>query len=127
VPSETWREKYRNLSVDEILPQLLREPKLVALYHTAEHLASDERSNGRQYALIRDWRAKRNVLGYFDGTPIKILPPLPNGDGYNRPENHQTVATIYFLAHRLGEITLSARGKGLSIDISFDEDSTEMP
>jgi len=39
VPTELWAEKYRKLSIGEILPELLREPKLVALYHTAEHLA----------------------------------------------------------------------------------------
>ena len=111
----------------ERLPELQREPKLVALYHTAEHLAESQKSNGQEYALTRDWRAKRNVLGFFDGRPIKILPPLPNGEGYAQPENYQTVGTIYFLAHHLGEIAFSARGKGLAIDISLDEDSAVIP
>jgi len=45
VPTKLWEEKYRRLSIDETLPELLREPKLVALYDTAEHLAVADREN----------------------------------------------------------------------------------
>jgi len=124
VPKELWAEKYSKLSIGEVLPELLREPKLIALYHTAEHLAIGEPNYGPEFVLIKEWHAKRNVLGFFDGRPIKILPPLANGGAYDRLEDSQTIGTVYFVAHRLGEIVFSARGRGMSIDISFDEDST---
>ena len=59
---------------------------------------SNEKTNGREYALIREWRAKRNVLGFYDGRPIKILPPLPNGEGCEQPEDYLTIGMVYFLA-----------------------------
>jgi hypothetical protein len=127
VPTELWEEKYRRLSIDETLPELLREPKLVALYHTAEHLAVADRENGAENAPAKEWRAKRNVLGFFDDRPIKILAPFADGTAPDRPEGYETVGSVYFLAHRLGEVTFSANAKALSFDISFDEDSSEAP
>ena len=127
VPTELWEEKYRKLSITEILAELLREPKLVALYHTAEHLAVAERENSANNAPAKEWLAKRNVLGFFDGRPIKILTPFADGKAHDRPEDYETVGSVYFLAHRLGEVTFSANAKALSFDISFDEDSSEMP
>lgn len=127
VPTELWEEKYRKLSITEILAELLQEPKLVALYHTAEHLAIAHRENGAENAPTKEWLAKRNVLGFFDGRPIKILTPFADGKAHDRPEDYETVGSVYFLAHRLGEVTFSANAKALSFDISFDEDSSEMP
>jgi hypothetical protein len=127
VPTQLWDEKYRKLSIDEVLPELLREPKLVALYHTAEHLAVADRENGAENSPAKEWLAKRNVLGFFDGRPIKILTPFADGKAHDRPEDYETVGSVYFLGHRLGEVTFFANAKALSFDISFDEDSSEMP
>ena len=127
VPTELWNEKYRKLSIAEIFPELLREPKLVALYHTAEHLAVADRENGAENVPAKEWLAKRNVLGFFDGRPIKILTPFADGKAHDRPEDYETVGSVYFLAHRLGEVTFSANAKALSFDISFDEDSSDVP
>lgn len=127
VPTELWIEKYRKLSIDEILPELLREPKLIALYHTAEHLTIDDLKTGAENKPAKEWRAKRNVLGFFDGRPVKILPPLADGTAHDRPQHYETVGSVYFLAHRLGEIAFSANAKALTFDISFDEDSSDMP
>ena len=38
IPMELWATKYSKLPSEQILSALLREPQLVALYHTAEHL-----------------------------------------------------------------------------------------
>jgi len=67
------------------------------------------------------------VLGFFDGTPVKILPPRPDGSAHNKPERYENVGNVYFLGHRLGEITFTANGKAVSFDISFDDDSSDTP
>ena len=127
VPTELWAEKYSKLSIGEVLPELLREPKLIALYHTAEHLTIADPKTGAANRPTKEWRAKRNVLGFFDGRPVKILAPLGGGVGQDRPENYENVGNVYFLAHRLGEIAFIADAKAVTFDISFDEDSSDVP
>jgi hypothetical protein len=127
IPTELWVEKYSRLSITEVLPELLREPKLVALYHTTEHLALADPKNAPASGPTQKWRAKRNVLGFFDGTPVKILPPRPDGSAHDKPERYENVGNVYFLAHRLGEMAFSANGKAVSLEISFDDDSSVMP
>ena len=127
VPTELWAEKYSKLSIGEVLPELLREPKLIALYHTAEHLTITDPNTGAASGTTKEWRAKRNVLGFFDGRPVKILPPPADGLAHDRPQHYENVGTVYFLAHRLGELAFSANAKAVTFDISFDEDSTDVP
>lgn len=127
VPTELWAETYSKLSIGEVLPALLREPKLIALYHTAEHLTIADPTNVAASDATAKWRAKRNVLGFFDGRPLKILPPRPDGAAHGKPERYENVGNVYFLGHRLGEIAFSANGKAVSFDISFDEDSSDVP
>jgi len=122
IPAERWREKYSTLPVEQILPEALRDPTLVALYHTAEHLAIGDHQNDDQGDALNQWRAKRNVVGFFDGRPLKVLPPLPSGEGHDIPEQHANVGTLNFLAHRLGEIVFSVNGKAISFDVSFADD-----
>jgi hypothetical protein len=118
VPTDLWRAKYRQLTFGELLPRVLREPSLVAFYHTAEHLG---RVNASRSSTINDWKAQRNVLGFFDGQPSKVLTPHPDGSGHERMENYRLVITVSFLAHWLGEIPLSASGKAHAFDISFED------
>ena len=122
IPVPLWDEKYSKLPSDELLPLLLRESALVALYHTAEQLMISDPKSGRIHQRAKDWKAKRNVLGFFDGRSLKILPSRPDGSAREKPEYYETAATIYFLGHRLGELVLSARGKAFPFDMSFDED-----
>ena len=121
IPSDLWSATYRQLTLGQLLPRVLREPTLVALYHAAEHLSgvNATRSSADQ---ISDWKAQRNVLGFFDGEPIQILTPQPDGSGHERIDNYRMVITVSFLAHWLGEIPLSASGKAHTFDISFDND-----
>jgi hypothetical protein len=127
VPTELWAETYSKLSIGEVLPALLREPKLIALYHTAEHLTIADPTNVAASDATAKWRAKRNVLGFFDGRPLKILPPRPDGAAHDKPERYENVGNVYFLGHWLGEIAFSANGKAVSFDMSFNEDSSDAP
>lgn len=122
IPTGLWERKYSKLSVDEVFPQILWEPELVALYHTAEHLAVRDSKSDKQISQTQDWQAKRNVLGYFDGGPLRILPPSADGSAVSKPKQYENVASFYFLAHRLGEIAFLVGEKAISIDMSFDED-----
>ena len=126
IPTEIWETKYRNLPASELLIQALWEPQLVALYHTAEHLTVIDPKTGIELSQDKDWQAKRNVLGFFDGRPNKILPPNPDGSGHDKLDNYENVGSAYFLAHRLGEIVFSIHGKSVPFDLSFDEDSAAL-
>ena len=123
IPTEIWETKYRNLPAVEPLLHALREPQLLALYHTAEHLTVIDPKTGIELSQDKDWRAKRNVLGFFDGRPNKILTPNPDGSGHDKLDRYENVGNVYFLAHRLGEIVFSINGKSVPFDLSFDEDS----
>jgi hypothetical protein len=119
IPSDLWNDTYHQFTLSELLPRVLREPTLVALYHTAEHLGG---VNASASATISDWKAQRNVLGFFDGQSIKVLTPNPDGSGRERIENYRLVVTVSFLAHWLGEIPLSASGNAHTFDISFENE-----
>jgi hypothetical protein len=82
---------------------------------------------GKENGTAKRWRATRKVLG-FDGRPLQILPPLPDGFAQDIPEDHTKVRTIKFLAQRLGELVFSANGKAVPFDISFNEEfETNIP
>jgi len=46
VPKEAWNQKYKDLPVEQLFAALVRDPGLVALYHTAEHLRVTDRKTG---------------------------------------------------------------------------------
>ena len=123
IPTEIWETKYRDRPTVDILADVLREPKLVALYHTAEHLSVIDPKTGLELSQAKDWQAKRNVLGFFDGRPNKILSPNDDGSGHDKLDGFENVGNFYFLAHRLGEIVFSIQGKSVPFDLTFDEDS----
>src|SRR5918999_3257204 len=89
IPSELWEEKYRDVAVDEIFPEILRETSLVALYHSAEHLTIEDRQTGKINLQARPWQQKRNILGFYDGRAVQVL--LPDSDGLVRdvPEHYR--------------------------------------
>jgi len=120
VPMEVWNNKYKNLPVEQIFPAILREPGLVALYHTAEHLRVTDRKTGAVNAEAKAWQEKRNVLGYFDGRPIKILKPDPKGSGVAMPEDYYSYGGFSFLASPRGELYLTSGLNMITFDIAFD-------
>jgi hypothetical protein len=122
VPSDLWEQKYRNRALDETFPEILRETSLVALYHSAEHLTTEDQKTGKINLQAKPWQQKRNVLGFYDGRTVQVL--LPDADGVLRdePKHYRSVGTFSFMAHRLGELVLSAGGQAVIFDISFDDD-----
>jgi hypothetical protein len=125
VPLEMWESKYKHLSAAEIIPAILREPRLVALYHTAEHLRVTERGTGAVNKAAKSWQSKRNVLGFFDGRGIQILPPEPMGRGASMPEGYYSYGGFSFLASPRGELYLSLGAKVVSFDIALDSSAVE--
>jgi hypothetical protein len=122
VPIEVWAKKYREIPADEILPLLLREPRLAAVYHTAEHLAIRDPGTGTIASEAKIWKEKRNAVGFYDGRALEILPPQPEDFGVSVPAGYREVTTFNLMAHRLGEVSFSAMGQAFTIDISFDDD-----
>lgn len=122
IPSTIWERKYSQLPSDKVLPDLLWEPALAALYHTAEHLTATDPKTGQVGSDAQAWKEKRNVLGFYDGRPVKILPHQSDGSGQRAPESYTMFGSFNFLAHRLGELEFSSMGKRFAFDISFDDD-----
>jgi hypothetical protein len=122
VPLDVWNTKFRDADPRKIWPDLLREPTLLALYHTAEHLTELNPKTGKLDADARLWKQRRNVIGFYDGRSITIMPPQPHQSGSPTPDGYHACATVYFSAHRLGEVIFVAKGKAVAIDISFDND-----
>jgi hypothetical protein len=127
IPLDLWEREYSGLSAEQMLPRLLHEPRLAVLYHSAEHLLiSDE--NQSTTAKLENWKSQRNVLGFYDGREIQILPPHADGSGHERVEGYQTVHTFVFLGHRRGAFFLLASGISHSFDLSLEDDlAAEMP
>jgi len=76
-----WRERYSKLPGEKILPAMMEDPKLVALYHSAEHLTAVDPKTKKVNPAAKEWLEKRNILAFYDGRPITILPPHPQGNG----------------------------------------------
>ena len=120
IPVELWATKYSKLPSEEILPALLLEPQLVALYHTAEHLEISDPKTGSVNQAAKAWKEKRNVLGFFDGRPIQILPPHPAGHGVGMPAGYNSYGGFNFLANPRGELFIFHNNKVITFDVSLE-------
>jgi hypothetical protein len=120
VPADVWAEKYSKLSSAQLMAALLREPKLVALYHTAEHLEHGAGENGADDAGVRRWRAQRNVLGYFNGRPLQVLPAHPQGFGVGMPDGLVSYGGFNFLASPRGELMILHGQRAIAFDVSLE-------
>ena len=120
VPTEIWAKKYSKLDPSQVINGLLHEPALVALYHTAEHLDPIEAKSKESEASVRAWKEKRNVLGFFDGRPVQILPPHPEGFGVGMPEGYVTYGGFSFLANHRAGLMLFNGDKVIPFDVSLD-------
>jgi len=125
VPIELWSKKYSKLGVHELVPALLREPQLVALYHTAEHLDPNDGSALKADRGVKEWIEKRNVLAFFDGRPLQVLPPDPNGFGVGMPESFFAYGGFNFLANHRGALMLFHRDKVIAFDLSFEPEELD--
>lgn len=120
VPVAVWQKKYADLPPDDIMPAMLEDPSLVALYHTAEHLISADPKTGKPDPKTREWKAKRNVIGYYDGRSIEILPPHPKGAGVGLPDAYHAYGGFRFLASPLGQLNIFHKSGVTVFDISLD-------
>ena len=120
VPSDLWAIKYSELPSEQVLLALLREPALVALYHTAEHLEITDPKTGQINQDAKIWKEKRNVLGFFDGRPVQILPPHPAGHGVSMPPGYESYGGFNFLANRRGELFVFLNSKMITFDVSLE-------
>lgn len=124
VPIELWQKKYRKLPPEEIFPAILEEPGLVALYHTAEHLSVVDPTAGKTDPKVKAWKEKRNVLGFYDGRPIKILPPRPSGAGVGVPSAYESYGGFTFLASPKGHLCTFVGRQAHVFDIALDSGET---
>jgi hypothetical protein len=120
VPTNLWEEKYSKLSPAEMMPAILEEPGLVALYHTAEHLIAADPKTGKLDPKDKAWKDKRNVLGFYNGQRIKILPPHPGGAGVGLPDTYHSYGGFRFLASPGGQLNLFYNNSAIVFDISLD-------
>lgn len=67
---------------------------------------------------------KRNVLGFFDGRPIEIL-PLPkeksSAVSVHSKKAHDLLPYPCFAAHKDGALEIEAGREKIRYDISFDD------
>ena len=120
VPTDVWNQKYSKLPSVQLMAALLREPKLVALYHTAEHLEPGAGENQTYDAGVKHWRAQRNVLAFFDGRPLQVLPPHPEGFGVGMPDGLVSYSGFNFLASPRGELMILQGQRAIAFDVSLE-------
>lgn len=119
IPKNLWREKYSKLPGGKILPPMMEDPELVALYHSAEHLTAIDPKTKQANPAAKEWIEKRNILGFYDGDPVTILPPHPKGHGVSFPERYHSYGGFDFLASRHGQLGVILEDNAVLIDITL--------
>lgn len=117
VPAAVYASKYQQLPREEILPALLREPTLVAIYRTAVHLSPE----------VGVWGRERTVAGFYDGRPNQALSPRSDGGVDYEPQGLVRLGSFTMMSHFLGELTFVANDAVVTFDLSFDNDRAEAP
>lgn len=113
IPADVYAGKYDGLSIEEILPRLLSEPTLMAIYRNQTHtLAMKKSSNAAGKTL---------VVGYYDGRPNRSLPQGQSAPGFVE------LGTIYLMEHFLGELTIMSEHRVVTFDLSFESDKSVAP
>ena len=114
-----WRERYSKLPGEKILPAMMEDPELVALYHSAEHLTAVDPKTKKVNPAAKEWLEKRNILAFYDGRPITILSPHPQGNGVSLPERYHSYGGFDFLASRHGQLGVILDDDAILIDITL--------
>lgn len=116
LPHDVVERSHTGLSIQAAIDQSVRDTRLVALYHNSEHLRIPEEGTP-----LFELYKKRNVVGFFDGKPIEVL-PLPQGKRTAADLSLQTVnPDVKFAAHKNGLFSISHRGETIRLDISLDD------
>ncbi len=119
VPADVYANKYRQLPREEIMPSLLSEPTLVAIYHTAVHLNPEVGDNGLG---IGAWSKKRTVTGFYDGRPNRVTSPRPDEKVDHELEGLVRLGSLTMMGHFLGELSFIVNETVVTFDLSFDND-----
>lgn len=119
IPKKSWLEKYQKLPSGKVLPAMMQDRQMIALYHSAEHLAIKDPKTGKINQAAKLWRDKRNILGFYDGRPIEILPPHPRGDGLSVPDDYWSYGGFNFLSSPHGRLAVLSDTKSVLVDIKF--------
>jgi hypothetical protein len=127
IPSELWERKYKRMPMNEILPALLREPSLVAVYRAAVHLSLVNPKSGTVDQVAKARKEKGHVLAFYDGRPAKILPAQLESLEYTEPAGYRSCASVFFLAHHLGESVFTVGENVVVFDLSFDNVAAGSP
>jgi len=124
VPADVYASRYKQLPREEILPALLREPTLVAIYQTAVHLNPEVSNKGSGMSV---WGKKPTVVGFYDGRPNQVLSPRADGGVDYEPEGLVRLGSFTMMSHFLGELTFMANDTVVTFDLSFDNDRAAVP
>jgi hypothetical protein len=124
VPLDVWNNKYDKLPREDILPALLHEPTLVAVYQTAQHLAPVTSKTNSGTSV---WGQRRSVIGFYDGRRTEVLPPRSDGALAYKPEGFQWLGGLTLMSHHLGELQFIADETVVMFDMSFDDDRAAVP
>ena len=124
VPAHLYARKYKQLSSEEILPALLNDPALVAIYHTALHLNPEVSVRSSETIA---WGKNRTVVGFYDGRPNQALPPRSDGGVNDEPQGLVRLGGFTVMSHFLGEMTFVAHDTVVTFDLSFDNERATAP
>jgi len=124
VPADVYASRYKQLPREEILPALLREPTLVAIYQTAVHLNPEVSNKGPGMSV---WGKKPTVVGFYDGRPNQVLSPSSDGGVDYEPEGLVRLGSFTMMVHFLGELAFVTNETVVTFDLSFDNDRAAAP
>ena len=124
VPADIYGSKFKQLPREEILPALLREPTLVAIYHTAVHLNPEVGHKGSGMSV---WGKTRTVVGFYDGRTNQVLATRSDGGVDHEPEGLVRLGSFTMMGHFLGELTFVVNDTVVTFDLSFDNDRAAAP
>jgi hypothetical protein len=109
IPSETWELEYRGRAKKEMLSTILRDPDLIAVYHATAALEYSRTTGTDARSKSEHAHYNRQVLGYYNGRSIEILPDHVNV----LTGRYRSVGWFFFRLRQLD-------GSVASFDISFD-------
>jgi hypothetical protein len=123
VPASVYAGKYKQLPREEILPALLREPTLVAIYHTAVHL----NEVGHKGSETGAWGKERTIVGFYDGRANQVSSLRSDAGLDYEPDGLVRLGSFTMMGHFLGELTFVANDTVVTFDLSFDNDRASAP
>lgn len=118
LPSDILKET-ENDSYEQLLHKASGNDKLGTLYHNSEFLTAKNSKTKKINKETEELIKRRNVIGWYDGRPIEILKPAPDGSGVT-PEFVKKIGIFHYKAHCNGEFEITIEGKKIRVDISLD-------